>query len=118
MRIAYFGPSPSETGGVTYAATVLLKALVAEGVEIDVYATSCPPSLERLPGLRMMLEPIRAGTVFRLLQFTPLAKFVWGQTARARANRRLVTRLCDEHKRRPYDVIYQFSQPELLALRA
>jgi glycosyltransferase involved in cell wall biosynthesis len=118
LRIAFLSPSPSDAGGVTYAANVLLRALVAEGVEIDLYATACPPSLVGLPGLRPVLEPVEHGRSFRLLRRAPLLTFIWGQTRRALAQRRLASRLVEEHRRKPYDAVYQFSQPELLALRS
>ena len=118
MRIAYFGPSPSEGGGVTYAATVLLEALLAERLEVDVYSTECPPRLTDRDGLRAILEPLEYGLVSRSLGRAPLLKFIWGQLRRAVAQHRLASRLVDEHRQHPYDVIYQFSQPELLGLRS
>jgi glycosyltransferase involved in cell wall biosynthesis len=117
LRIAFLGPSPSEDGGVSYAANVLLRALVAAGVEVDLYTTACPPSLGATPGIRPMLEPIEHRSSFRLLGRLPLLRFIWGQTRRAVAQRRLARRMVNEHLARRYDAVYQFSQPELLALR-
>ena len=65
-----------------------------------------------------MLEPVEHTTSFKVLKRSPLLMFVWGQTRRAIAQRRLAARMVDEHRRKPYDAVYQFSQPELLALRS
>jgi glycosyltransferase involved in cell wall biosynthesis len=118
MRIAFLGPSPSDTSGVTYATTVLLRALQARGLEIDVYTNERPTVLGDLDGLTFVTEPLREDAVFRALRRAPLLKFGWGQSQRALAHRRLTRRLVAEHATRRYDVVYQFSQPELLSLRA
>lgn len=118
LRIAFLGPSPSETSGVPYAANVLLQALAGAGVVIDLYSTACSPALAATPGIRVMLEPVEHTTSYRVLRRLPLLMFVWGQTRRALAQRRLATRMVDEHRSRHYDAVYQFSQPELLALRS
>jgi glycosyltransferase involved in cell wall biosynthesis len=65
-----------------------------------------------------MLEPVHHTTSFKVLGRSPLLMFVWGQTRRAIAQRRLATRMVDEHRLKPYDAVYQFSQPELLTLRS
>lgn len=116
LRIAFLGPTPNEDGGVAEAESLLLRGLVESGVEVDLYAGDCPPSLAELGGMRVVLEPVVLGPAFRILGRAPLMKFVFGQSRRAAAQRRLVLRMLDEHRRRPYDVVYQFSQPELLTL--
>jgi glycosyltransferase involved in cell wall biosynthesis len=118
LRIAFLGPSPAEAGGVPYAANVLLRALAAVGVEVDLYTTACPPALAAFPGIRPMLEPVEHTASLRVLRRLPLLMFIWGQSRRALAQRRLAARMVDEHRSRRYDAVYQFSQPELLALRS
>jgi glycosyltransferase involved in cell wall biosynthesis len=116
MRIAFTGPNPSETGGVAYAMTVLVRALVAGGVEVDLYVGSFPDSLKDLDGLRVVADTPQRDWIVGRLGRLPFIKSVWGQMGRARAHKRLANRLVDEHRRRAYDAVYQFSQPELLAL--
>jgi glycosyltransferase involved in cell wall biosynthesis len=118
LRIAFLGPSPSEAGGVPYATTVLLRGLAGVGVEVDLYTTACPPALASLPGITAMVEPVEHTTSFKVFRRLPLLMFVWGQTRRALAQRRLAARMVDQHRLRPYDAVYQFSQPELLTLRS
>lgn len=116
MRIAYLGAAPSTSAGVGYAATVILEALVLQGLEIDVYTTAEPTSARHTAGLRFLHES--SGTIAgSWLARLPFVRSVVGQVGRAAGHARLVKTLAKEHARKRYDVIYQFSQPEILTLR-
>jgi glycosyltransferase involved in cell wall biosynthesis len=118
MRIAWLGPTPSDGGGVGYAATMLLRSLAGEGVEVDCFHVSSEsdvsPQLRELDGLRLVTHPLRhAGRI----PSNSFARFVTGQAAKALTQRALVRELAARHAERPYDLVYQFSQLELLTLR-
>jgi glycosyltransferase involved in cell wall biosynthesis len=104
-------------GGVPYMATLLLRSLAEAGVEVDCYITGSPsdlpPALVETGGLRFMLE--RAPWPLR--RAVPIVSFIGGQSGRLAAQRRLARRLFEEHARRPYELVYQFSQIEMPALQ-
>lgn len=118
MRIAWTGATPADSGGVPYVATQLLLALARRGVEIDCYVggnDALPAAVEA--AVDAVREPVR-WEWDRWYSRRPLAAFVTGQAARARAQRRMADRLAARHAERPYDLVYQFSQIETFALRA
>jgi len=97
--------------------TVLVRALAEAGADIDLYVPSCPVNFGDLDSLRLFTEAEHDSALGKRLNGNPLAQFAWAQWVRGRAHSRLVERLVEEHRRQRYDVIYQFSQPELLTLR-
>jgi glycosyltransferase involved in cell wall biosynthesis len=120
MRIAWIGPSPTNDAGATYVATQLLRELVRLGVEVDCYLGVRP---EELPDV--LLGEERLGFVLcpsrwrwdRWYSRTPLLAYFSGMLARLHTQHTLVRRIAKRHADRPYDVVYQFSQPELGGLR-
>lgn len=120
MRIAWIGPTPSEDGGGPFVGTQLLQGLVAAGAEVDCFVAArpedMPPRLTGLPGLDLVLADSgwRWG---RWYSRHPMVAFFSGNAARLLAQRSLADRVAERHRARPYDVLYQFSQTELTALR-
>jgi glycosyltransferase involved in cell wall biosynthesis len=122
MRIAWLGPPPSDDPGVPTVATLLIEGLANAGVEIDVYSatgqTQVSPRLRSLPRVVVRSREqgwhwdrwYSRGDVSVLTQFSE-------QATRARAQHRLTDELRERHREIGYDLIYQFSQPELLSLR-
>jgi glycosyltransferase involved in cell wall biosynthesis len=121
LRIAWLGAGPGETGGVPGVATELLCGLAARGHRIDCF----------LPGTGFKL-PERLAAEERV-------KFVWGTSewrwnrwynrikvgvflsglfTRALASVRLRREVTRRHAQEPYDLIYQFSNIEALAMPA
>jgi glycosyltransferase involved in cell wall biosynthesis len=120
LRIAWLGPGPSEDGGVGGALSDLLSGLAARGHRIDCF----------LPGMERPL-PARV--------HHPNLTFVWGTSgwqwdrwysrsrvgayasglvARALAALRIRRAVEERHRTEPYDLIYQFSTIENLAVPA
>jgi glycosyltransferase involved in cell wall biosynthesis len=120
VRLAWVGPTPSDDSGATYAETVWLRALCGRGVEIDFFLAASedeiPNSLQQLPNLRFVLRPPH-WEWGRWYSRSQLSSFATGMLARLTAQFRLAPTIADEHRRRHYDAVYQFSQPELTALR-
>ena len=114
------GPTPTEGHGVAYAATQMLRGLAAAGVELDCFVAASPEdvpmSLRSESRMRFHCEPVRWEWE-RWYSRDPLSAFVTGQTARMRAQGRLARVLERLHATRPYDLVYQYSQIELGALR-
>jgi glycosyltransferase involved in cell wall biosynthesis len=121
LRIAWTGVDPAETAGVAYLAHQLFTELALRGVAIDLYTTTrtadLPPAVRDARGVRIVSAPSTFAWE-RWYSRSPLPAFVSALSMKAAAQARLTRRLMEEHRRRPYDVIYQFSQPELLALHA
>jgi glycosyltransferase involved in cell wall biosynthesis len=120
MRIAWKGPLAAEGGGVAYAGLQLVQGLRAAGVEIDCYLSiplaKVPAVLREAAGIRLFCRPPR-WEWDRWYSRTPMRAFVSDQVARGLAQRRLTKLIAEEHGRRPYDVLYQFSNIELFAAR-
>jgi glycosyltransferase involved in cell wall biosynthesis len=120
MRLAWLGPAPDDGGGVPYVGTLLLDGLLRLGVEIDCFFVSGDTDAPAVLRGHENLSLIREATSWRWNAWysrTPLVSFVTGQSARALAQARLARAITRLHAKRPYDAVYQFSQPELLALR-
>lgn len=121
MRIAYFGPAPLATAsGSVYIAYVLVRELVNQGHEDDVYTEldgrDSHPELLATPGVHWN----GIATVWewdRWYSRNRLTAMVTGQLALAHVQRDLVKRLVTEHRRNPYDVVYRCSQIELFSMR-
>jgi glycosyltransferase involved in cell wall biosynthesis len=120
MRIAWFGPMPTDGGGVSGMATLVLAGLLDLGHSVDMYVAGEPaPFPQRLAGrerLRARFSYADWGWTERL-KGQPALRFAVNQSGRATAMRRLGAAVEREHARAPYDVVYQFSQIEMFALR-
>lgn len=122
LRVAWIGPAPTERGGVPGVATILLAELADAGLEIDCYTTASlerlPPSLLARPNLRVFRRrPAWAWGRWYSSAEVSLTTFVSLQLSRAGAQLLLARSLAERHRSLPYDVVYQFSQIELLGLR-
>jgi glycosyltransferase involved in cell wall biosynthesis len=118
MRIAWTGPV-GDGGGVPSMGKLLLRELLRQGVEVDLYlatdATVDALPVEPEPGLRVFVR--RTGWRWnRWYSSTKATAFVTSLAARSANAMLLSVRLLIEHRRRPYDAVYQLSQTELFAL--
>jgi glycosyltransferase involved in cell wall biosynthesis len=121
MRIAWQGAPGAGDGGVNYAALQVIRGLRSKGVTLDCYvpgpASDVPPILLEDPGVGLVNRPTRWAWDRRYSR-NPLSAFVTGQCARGVSQLELARLLAREHARRPYDVLYQFSQIELFGIRS
>ncbi|HEX3911281.1 MAG TPA: glycosyltransferase family 4 protein [Solirubrobacteraceae bacterium] len=121
LRIAWLGAGPlqEESGGVPGVATELLYGLSELGHRIDCFL----PGSER-PVPKRLAKLQRLTFVWGTSQWrwnrwysrTPVARFVSGLLARSVASLRVRREVARRHAREPYDVVYQFSSIEALAL--
>jgi glycosyltransferase involved in cell wall biosynthesis len=118
-RVAWIG-TPKDTG-LTYIATQLIERLPDFDIEVDCFSPSTedqvPERLRTREGLRFFFQPLRYRPD-RWYSHGKLSGYVIGQSERAAAQALLAARIRREHSARPYDCVYQFSQPELFAVRA
>lgn len=121
LHIAWLGAAPAarETGGVPGVATELLCGLAQRGHRIDCFL---PGSAKRMPE-RLQREPnltFVSGTSEwrwnRWYNRTSIGVFVTGLFSRALASLRMRREVARRHREDPYDVIYQFSNIEALAM--
>lgn len=118
MRIAWTGPV-GPGGGVAEMGVLMLRELVRQGVEVDLYRVatddSIPVPVEPMPGLRMIV--LRTGWRWRrwYSRTKPRALFS-SLAARSLGSVLLSLRLLIEHRRNPYDAVFQLSQTELFLL--
>jgi len=107
-------------GGVSFAGSQLVRALSRRGIELDCHVVRFPgelePDVDPEAGLSFVEEAAKWDWDAWYARH-PLSRFVLGQTVRARAQSTLVARLLEAHRERPYDLVYQFSQLELFAVR-
>jgi glycosyltransferase involved in cell wall biosynthesis len=119
MRIAWCGPLPEDGSGAAYLGTQLLDVLVDAGHQVDAFLVgdraNVAAVLRDRPGLDLVCRPA-AWDWDRWYSRTPLAAFVTGQLARGAAQLHLRRTLAARHRTHPYDVLYQFSQPEAMGL--
>jgi glycosyltransferase involved in cell wall biosynthesis len=119
LRIAWLGPAPGEDGGVPGVATELLRGLTALGHRIDCFfPSSGQPVPERLAG-NERLTFIWGTSEWRWDRWysrTRIMAFASGMFARSVASVRLRREIVRGHRAEPYDVIYQFSSIESLAV--
>jgi glycosyltransferase involved in cell wall biosynthesis len=123
LHIAWLGASPAakETGGVPGVATELLRGLAQRGHRIDCYF---PSSGHPMPGRLEGVENITfiwGTSEWRWSSWynrTRIGAFVSGLLARGFASLRLRRQVLRRHRAQPYDVIYQFSNIESLAVPA
>jgi glycosyltransferase involved in cell wall biosynthesis len=98
----------------------LLTALASSDVEVDCFLSSgrdsIPLYLRETPMLRFTCRP-SAWSYDRWYSRTDITKFTTGLAARAAAQMWLGRAVAQAHRTRQYDLLYQFSHPELTALR-
>lgn len=118
MRIAWIGPQPLDVGGVPKLAGLMLLGLAKTGVAVDAfYATGDEPTMTLdHPSLRLVSESIGWDADSNANR-SAVTRYMSGQRARARAQVRLAAMLAEHHSASPYDLIYQFSQFELMGVR-
>jgi glycosyltransferase involved in cell wall biosynthesis len=119
LRIAWLGPGPGDDGGVAGVVTELLSGLVRQGHTIDCFL----PGKKRPLSARLTDE---ANLTFvwgtntwkwdRWYSRTKVAAFASGLVARALAAVRLRHEISRRHRNEPYDLVYQFSTIENLAM--
>jgi glycosyltransferase involved in cell wall biosynthesis len=119
LRIAWLGPGPGEDGGVSGVVTDLLAGLVRQGHHIDCFL----PGQKRPLSPRLTDEPnlnfIWGTSTWKWDRWYSRAKvaaFASGLVARSLAAVRLRQEIARRHRQEPYDVIYQFSTIESLAV--
>jgi glycosyltransferase involved in cell wall biosynthesis len=119
LRIAWLGPGPADEGGVSGVVMELLSGLVRKGHHIDCFL----PGQKRELSRRLTDEPNLTfvwGTSTwkwdRWYSRTKVAAFVSGLVARAIALLRLRREIRRRHRSEPYDLVYQFSTIENLAV--
>ena len=119
LRIAWLGPGPGEDGGVSGALTDLLGGLTRRGHRIDCFLPGkqrpLPPRIAEEPRLTFIW-----GTSDwqwdRWYSRSKLGAFATGLLARAVAALRIRREVVRRHRTEPYDLIYQFSTVENLAV--
>jgi glycosyltransferase involved in cell wall biosynthesis len=118
MRIAWTGHA-RDGGGVPGMGMLMLRELLRQGIEVDLYlvatADSEPATIEPMPGLRIIA--LRSGWRWnRWYSRTKPSALFTGLAVRTLGGALLSLRLLIEHRRRPYDAVYQLSQTELFVL--
>lgn len=119
MRIAWTGPA-RDGGGVAGMGRLMLAELLRHGVEVDLYVVDVggdpvPRALAGAPGLRVV--ELRSGWRWgRWYSRRKAAALFSGLAVRTLGGILLSVRLLIEHRRRPYDAVYQLSQTELFLL--
>ncbi len=121
LHIAWLGAGPNakETGGVPGVATELLRGLAARGHRIDCFFPGTGhPMPERLLGQENLtfIWGTNEWRWDRWYSRTRIGVFVSGLYTRAVASLRLRQKVIDRHRQDPYDVVYQFSNIEALAM--
>lgn len=117
MRIAWTGPV-GRIGGVPGMGMLVLRELLRQGVEVDLYLatdSTVEPPVDALPGLRVIMRRSRWRWGRWYSRSKPLALFS-SLAVRSLNTVLLSLRLLREHRRRPYDAVYQLSQTELFLL--
>ncbi len=122
LHIAWLGagPSPDESGGVPGVARELITGLATLGHRIDCYLPTARQELVQqleLPNVRF----IRGTSEWRYDRWYSRGRigiFLSGLLARAAGSLRLRREVLRRHRDDPYDVVYQFSNIESLAMPA
>jgi glycosyltransferase involved in cell wall biosynthesis len=118
MRLAWLGPVGEPSGNAALG-TLLVEGLLDHGVDVDLYyperEETLPAELRFRPKLRVIAHPIqwKAG---RWYSPGKLPAFLSGMAARTLSHRALSRQVVGNNALRPYDCIFQFSQPELFVL--
>lgn len=122
LRIAFVTPEPVPGGGVPGMAVLVARGLAQLGHEVDCWTvpeTSRPRDWAEVDGLTLHASPggFRWGRWYSGRRTPAMVTSLVQLGLRAAATRTLGRRLVEEHRRRPYDVVYRFSTIELLGLR-
>jgi glycosyltransferase involved in cell wall biosynthesis len=111
---------PNDEGGATGAGCQFLLELSRQGVEIDCYfplgEAPLPKVLEEQANLRFYLQP-NNWRWNRWYSRNQLMAFVTGQLSNLYCEMKLAKKLAENHQRKPYDFVYQFSHIEMHALK-
>src|ERR1700722_1976214 len=117
MRIAWTGPI-GKGGGVPGMGLLMLRELLRQGVEVDLYTHRHDfedSAIEPTPGLRIIERRAR-WSWDRWYSRTSLTAMFSGTASRSLSYLILDLKLIREHRRRPYDAVYQLSTTELFLL--
>ena len=123
MRIAYIGPTPSTGGaGVDGAAWITLRQLSLLGVEIDAFLVL--PGLSSLSDLDALssLEGLKVHKFYTGWNWNQwysrhrVSQVITGQMATAKERYRIPKSIANEHRRRDFDLIYQYSTIETFGM--
>jgi glycosyltransferase involved in cell wall biosynthesis len=123
LRIAWLGAGPGvrESGGVPGVATDLLQGLASRGHRLDCFlpgrARELPERVRGEPNITFVWGTVGPHSR-RWYNRTRITAFASGLLVRGAASLRLRRELLRRHRREPYDVIYQFSNIESLAVPA
>ena len=118
MRIAWTGPV-ADGGGVPGMGMLMLRELLRQGVEVDLYLVEAGDSVRTAiaptRGLRLIV--MRTGWHWnRWYSRTKPGALFSSLGVRSIGSTLLSLRLLIEHRRNPYDAVYQLSQTELFLL--
>jgi glycosyltransferase involved in cell wall biosynthesis len=119
LHIAWLGPAPGEDGGVAGVGTELLHGLAALGHRIDCFFPSSGqdiPARIATEGNITFVWGTSGWQWQRWYSRTRITAFASGIIARSLASVRLRGQILSRHRHDPYDVIYQFSSVESLAV--
>jgi glycosyltransferase involved in cell wall biosynthesis len=121
LHIAWLGAGPSakESGGVPGVAGELLAGLAALGHRVDCFLPASgrelPPELAAEPNVRF-IRGTSEWSYERWYSRSRAGIFLSGLVARGLASLRLRREVLRRHREDPYDVVYQFSNIESLAM--
>jgi glycosyltransferase involved in cell wall biosynthesis len=119
LRIAWLGPAPGEDGGVPAVATELLHGLARLGHRIDCFFPAAgrePPAILAGDENIVFVWGTSEWQWDRWYSRAKIGAFMSGLLARGYASVRLRKEIARRHKQEPYDLIYQFSNIETLAV--
>lgn len=121
LRIAWLGAGPlqEESGGVPGVATELLHGLAALGHRVDCFLPGAERKVPERLAAQERLTFVWGTSRWRWNSWysrTALARFVSGLLSRSVASLRIRRVLARRHALEPYDVVYQFSSIETLAM--
>lgn len=121
LRIAWLGagPLPQESGGVPGVATELLHGLAQLGHHVDCFLPGAEREVPERLAAQERLTFVWGTSRWRWNSWysrTELARFVSGLFSRSVASLRIRRVLARRHALEPYDVVYQFSSIETLAM--
>jgi glycosyltransferase involved in cell wall biosynthesis len=119
LRIVWLGPAPGEDGGVPGVASELLLGLADLGHRIDCFFPSSGQEIPlRLAGNQNITVTWGTGKWQwdRWYSRARIGALVSGLLVRALASLRLRRQILRRHRTEPYDLIYQFSSIESLAV--
>ncbi len=123
LRIAWLGAGPSakETGGVPGVATELLHGLASRGHRVDCFTTGPEHALPERLREQQNLTFVWGTSAWRWDRWysrTKITAFLSGLLARGLGSLALRREVARRHRIEPYDVLYQFSNIETLAVPA